>query len=46
MYHPSGPLEIIRHRWEDDIEMDLQKVGWRGMVWIDVVQDRARWRAL
>ena len=24
------PLGIPRHRWEDDIEMDLQEVGWEG----------------
>jgi hypothetical protein len=33
-----------RHRWKDNIKMDLHEVGW-GMDWIDLVQDRARWRA-
>jgi CRISPR/Cas system-associated protein Cas7 (RAMP superfamily) len=28
------------------IEMDLQEVGWEGVDWIDVAQDRDRWRAL
>jgi hypothetical protein len=35
-----------RRRWEDNIKMDLQEVGWGGMDWIDMAQDRNRWRAL
>jgi hypothetical protein len=31
--------------WEDNIKMDLQEVGW-GMPWIELAQDRDRWRAL
>jgi len=34
-----------RRRWEDFIKMDLQQVGW-GMDWIDLAQDRDRWRVL
>jgi hypothetical protein len=41
-----GPLGRSRHRWEDNIKMDFQEVGWGGMDWIDVAQDRDRWRAL
>jgi len=40
------PLVRARHRWEDNIKMDLQDVGWEGMDWIDLAQDRDRWRAL
>jgi hypothetical protein len=40
------PLGRPRRRWEDDIKMDLQEVGWEGTDWIDVAQDRDRWRAL
>ena len=40
------PLGRSRHRWEDNIKMDLQEVGCEGMDWIDLVQDRDRWRAL
>jgi hypothetical protein len=29
-----------RRRWEDNIKMDLREVGWRGMNWIDLAQDR------
>jgi hypothetical protein len=31
-------------RWEDNIKMDLQEVGWGGVGWIDLAQDRDRWR--
>jgi hypothetical protein len=40
---------IIREpgrRWEDNIKMDLQEVGCGGMDWIDLAQNRDRWRAL
>ena len=33
-------------RWEDNIKMDLQEVGCGGMDWIDLAQDRYRWRVL
>jgi hypothetical protein len=39
------PLGRPRSRWEDNIKMDLQKVGW-GLDWIDLAQDRDRWRAV
>jgi len=35
-----------RLRWEDNAKMDLQEVGCEGMDWIDLAQDRDRWRAL
>jgi len=35
-----------RCRWEDNIKMDLQAVGCEGMDWIELDQDRDRWRAL
>jgi len=40
------PLERPRRRWEDNVKMDLQEVGDRGMDWLELVQDRDRWRAL
>jgi hypothetical protein len=45
---PEGrrPLGRPRRRWEDNIKMDLRVVGWGGMDWINVAQDRDRWRAL
>jgi len=35
-----------RRRWEDNIKMDLQEVGYGGMDWIELDQDRDRWRAV
>jgi hypothetical protein len=30
----------------DNIKMDLREIGWNGIDWIDLVQDRDQWRAL
>jgi len=45
---PEGkrPLGRPRRKWEDNIKMDLQNVGCGGMDWIELAQDRGRWRAL
>jgi len=45
---PEGkrPLGRPRRRWEDNIKMDLQEVGCGGMDWIELAEDRDRWRAL
>jgi hypothetical protein len=45
---PEGRRLLGRHsrRWEDNIKMDLQDVGWRGMDWIELAEDRDRWRTL
>jgi hypothetical protein len=32
--------------WVDNIKMDLREIGWDGMDWIDLAQDRDQWRAL
>jgi hypothetical protein len=44
----EGKRLLGRHRlrWEDNIEMDLQEMGWGDMDWIDLAQDRDRWRVL
>ena len=40
------PLGRPRRRWEDNIKMDIQEVGFGGMDWIQLAQDRNRWQAL
>jgi hypothetical protein len=40
------PLGRPRRRWVDNIRLDLGEVGWGGMDWIGLAQDRDRWRAL
>jgi hypothetical protein len=46
--NPEGkrPLGRPRRRWVDSVEMDHREIGWDGMDWIDLAQDRDRWRAL
>ena len=39
------PIWRPRRRWEDNIKMDLQEVECGGMDWIELAQDRDRWRA-
>jgi len=45
---PEGkrPLGRPRRRWEDNIKMDLQEVGGGCEDWMELAQDRDRWRAL
>jgi len=33
-------------RWEDNIKMDIQEVGYDGMDWTHLVEDRGRWRTV
>jgi len=40
------PVGRPRRRWEDNIKMDLQEVGWGCRDWIDIAQDRGSWQAL
>jgi hypothetical protein len=40
------PLRRPRRRWEDNIKMDLQEVGCGGMGWLELAQNKDRWRAL
>ena len=46
--NPEGkrPLGRPRRRWQDNTKIDLQELGCGGMDWIELAQDRDRWRAL
>jgi hypothetical protein len=48
MWKPEGkrPLGRPRRTWEDNSKMDLQEVGCEGMDWIELAQDRDKWREL
>jgi hypothetical protein len=39
------PLRRPRHRWEGNIRMDLREIGWEGVDWIHMVQDRDQLQA-
>jgi len=45
---PEGKRQFVRpgRGWDNNIKMDLQEVGCGGMGWIDLDQDRDRWRGL
>jgi hypothetical protein len=45
---PEGkrPLGRPRRRWEDVIRMDLREIGWEGVDWTRLAQDRDPWRAV
>jgi hypothetical protein len=45
---PEGKRSLgrPRRRWVDNIRMDFEEVGWGDVDWIDLAQDRNRWRAL
>jgi hypothetical protein len=40
-----SPLGRPRHRWEDNVRMDLRDIRWGGMDWIDLAYDRDQWKA-
>jgi len=40
------PLRRHRHRWEDNITMDLGEIEWEGVDWMNLAQFRNQWRAL
>jgi hypothetical protein len=48
MGKPEGKSTLgrRRHRWQDNSRMDLREIGWGGMDWINLAQDRNQWRAL
>jgi hypothetical protein len=40
------PLANHRHRWEDNIKMDLKEIEWNNMDWIHVVEECSKWQVL
>jgi hypothetical protein len=48
MGKPAGKRSLgrQRRRWVDNIKMDLREIGWDRVDWIDMAQDRDKWRAL
>jgi hypothetical protein len=40
------PLGRPRCRWAVNIKIDLREIGWNGVEWVDLAQDRDQWRAL
>ena len=40
------PFGRPKRRWEDNIKMDHKEVEWEGIDWIQLAQDRDRWKAL
>jgi hypothetical protein len=45
---PEGKRQLgkPRHRWVDNIKIDIRGIGWDDMDWIDLTEDRDQWRAL
>jgi hypothetical protein len=45
---PEGMRQLGRpkRRWVDSIKMYFREIGWDGVDWIDMAQDRGQWRAL
>jgi hypothetical protein len=42
---PDGkrPLRRIRYRWEDNIKIALREIGWEGVDWMHLAQNRDQW---
>jgi hypothetical protein len=45
---PEGKRTLVRprHRWEDNIKLDLREIGLEGVDWLHLAQNRDRWRVL
>jgi hypothetical protein len=46
--NPEGkkPLRRSRRLWVDNIKMEVREIGWGCVYWIDLAQDRNKWRAV
>jgi hypothetical protein len=40
------PIGRRKHRWVDNIKMDIGEIGWNVTDWINLAQDRDQWKAL
>jgi hypothetical protein len=40
------PLGRRKRRWVDNIKMNLREIGWNGLDWIDLAQDRDQWKVI
>jgi hypothetical protein len=40
------PLGTTRRNWEGNVKMDVREIGWSGVDWINLAQDRDKWPAL
>jgi hypothetical protein len=40
------PLGRLRRRWRNKVRMDLREIGWEGVDWMHMDQDRDQWRAV
>jgi hypothetical protein len=40
------PLGRPKHKWEDNIKLDLRERGWGAVDWMDLAEDRDQWKAL
>jgi hypothetical protein len=40
------PLKRPRHRWDDNIRMNVREIGWEDLDWMDLAQDKSQWQAL
>jgi hypothetical protein len=40
------PLGRPRYKWGNDVRMDLREIGWEGVDWMHLAQDRDQWQAL
>lgn len=41
-----GPLDIFRHGWEDNINMDCEEIGWEDVDWIHMAEDWDKWQVV
>jgi hypothetical protein len=45
-HEEKKPLGRLKHRWEDNIRMDLTEIWWEGVEWMHLAQDRNQWQAI